>query len=190
MAGMDSAGFQHLERFRGYLEVLARVGLDPQVRRRVSASDVVQETLLEAFKSREDCAGWGVPRQAAWLRRILAHNLLNVERDHRRGKRAIGKERSIEEALRQSSSRVEEWLRSLDPSPSEGAIRREESERLVHALSALSEVCLDILTLRFIHDFTLDQIGERLGLTRYLVTKELRLTVEELQRRLKDGSRS
>jgi hypothetical protein len=43
---------QALEPFRSYLEVLARVHLDPRLRGKVEPADVVQQVLLRA------CAAW------------------------------------------------------------------------------------------------------------------------------------
>ena len=65
-----------LEGFREYLRLLARLQLRPNLSGRIDLSGVVQQTLLEACE-----AGSGFPpspaQQAAWLRRALAHNLID-----------------------------------------------------------------------------------------------------------------
>src|SRR5262245_45419136 len=88
-----------LERFRSYLLLLARLRLDPMVRARVSASDVVQQTLLEAHRDRGQFQGRTVGEQTAWLRQILARNLANVVRDQRRDKRDATRDQPLQAAL-------------------------------------------------------------------------------------------
>jgi DNA-directed RNA polymerase specialized sigma24 family protein len=46
-----------LDGYRSYLRLLARAQLDDRVQQRVDASDIVQETLLEAHRSREQFTG-------------------------------------------------------------------------------------------------------------------------------------
>ena len=46
-----------LDGYRSYLRLLARAQLDGRVQQRVDASDIVQETLLEAHRSREQFRG-------------------------------------------------------------------------------------------------------------------------------------
>jgi RNA polymerase sigma-70 factor (ECF subfamily) len=96
-----------LERFRSYLLLLARVRLDPLVQAKVGASDVVQQTLLEAHRDRARFRGQTVGEQAAWLRQILARNLANVLRDLRRDKRDVAREQGLQAALDESASRLE-----------------------------------------------------------------------------------
>src|SRR5215470_9019609 len=88
---MDAGGEadRGLERFRSYLLLLARVRLDPMVRAKVGASDVVQQTLFEAHRDLAQFRGRTVGEQAAWLRQILARNLANVVRDLHRDKRDL-----------------------------------------------------------------------------------------------------
>src|SRR6201993_2111078 len=98
------------ERFRSYLLLLARVRLDPMVRAKVGASDVVQQTLFEAHRDRARFRGRTVAEQAAGLRQILARNLANVVRDLRRDKRDVAREQGLQTALDESASQLEAWL--------------------------------------------------------------------------------
>src|SRR3954466_6039178 len=85
-----------LERFRSYLLLLARVRLDPMVRAKVGASDVLQQTLFEAHRDLAQFRGRNVAEQTAWLRQILARNLANVVRDLRRDKRDVAREQPMQ----------------------------------------------------------------------------------------------
>jgi RNA polymerase sigma-70 factor (ECF subfamily) len=116
-----------LERFRSYLLLLARVRLDPMVRAKVGASDVVQQTLLEAHRDRDQFRGRTVEEQAAWLRAVLARNLANVLRDLRRDKRDVAREQPLQAALDESAVRLESWLAAGQSSPSQQAERHERA---------------------------------------------------------------
>jgi RNA polymerase sigma-70 factor (ECF subfamily) len=119
---MDSPGADDdrgLERFRSYLLLLARARLDPLVRAKVGASDVVQQTLLEAHRDRDRFRGRTVGEQAAWLRQILARNLANVVRDRRRDKRDVAREQGLQAAVDESAARLEGWLAAEQLSPSQ-----------------------------------------------------------------------
>src|SRR4051812_24155216 len=59
-----------LERFRSYLLVLARAGLDPRLRPKVDPSDVVQQTMLEAHAALDRLDADTTAELAAWLRQI------------------------------------------------------------------------------------------------------------------------
>ncbi|HZY87569.1 MAG TPA: hypothetical protein VFE78_22210, partial [Gemmataceae bacterium] len=63
---------QALEPFRSYLEVLARVHLDPQLRGKLDPADVVQQAMLRAYTAWPEMKNPQPPVLAAWLRRILA----------------------------------------------------------------------------------------------------------------------
>src|SRR6516225_466642 len=85
-----------IERFRSYLLLLARMKLDRKLRGKLDASDVVQQSLLEAYQAVESFRGNDSAAQAAWLRQILARNLANAVRDLTRAKRDVRKERSLQ----------------------------------------------------------------------------------------------
>ncbi|HEV3082875.1 MAG TPA: sigma factor, partial [Gemmataceae bacterium] len=92
-----------LDRFRSYLLLLAQVRLDPILKGKLDASDVVQQTLLEAHQDLRKFRGQTAEEQAAWLRQILARNLANAIRDLRRQKRDVTRERSLQVALDESA---------------------------------------------------------------------------------------
>jgi RNA polymerase sigma-70 factor, ECF subfamily len=116
-----------LERFRSYLLLLARLKLDRKLRGKLEASDVVQQTMLEAHLALESFRGDDLAAQAAWLRQILARNLANAVRDLTRAKRDVRKERSLQADLDASASKLDGWLAAEQSSPSQKMKRHERA---------------------------------------------------------------
>lgn len=127
-----------LAKYRPYLLVLARMSLDQGLQGKLDASDLVQQTLLEAFQKRAQFRGQGEAELAAWLRQMLAFALADARRDLKRAKRDIARERSLEATLEGSSCQLEA-LAAQQSSPSQRAIRHENMLRLAEALLQLPE---------------------------------------------------
>jgi RNA polymerase sigma-70 factor (ECF subfamily) len=175
-----------LERFRAYLRLLARLHLDPRLRGKLDASDVVQQTLLQAHQARAQFRGHSDGELAAWLRQILARNLAMAVRDFARDKRDVARERPLEQALADSSSRLEAWLAAEQSSPSQRAERNEEVLRLAEALEQLPEAQREALVLQHWQGWSLAQIGRHLGRSPEAVAglikrglKQLRVLLQE-----------
>jgi RNA polymerase sigma-70 factor (ECF subfamily) len=186
---MDSTGDdpdRGLERFRSYLLLLARVRLDPMVRAKVGASDVVQQTLLEAHRDLAQFRGRTPAEQAAWLRQILARNLANVVRDLRRDKRDLAREQPLQAAVDESASRLEAWLSAQQSSPSQQVERQERAVRLAEALAMLPENQREAIVLRHWEGCSLVEIGERLGCTTAAVTGLLHRGLRNLRKQLQE----
>src|SRR5260370_34473756 len=115
---MADGGGPPPERYRQYLALLARIQLDPRLQGKVDLSGVVQQTLLEAWQAVAQFRTWNASQRAAWLRRVLANNLADEVRKLSAGKRDVGRERSLEAALDQSSARLEQGLRAGQSAPS------------------------------------------------------------------------
>ena len=152
-----------LEPFRRYLEVLARVHLDPRLRGKLDPADVVQQTLLRACAALPDLHSRSPESLAAWLRKILAHTLADTVKHYHRDRRDVDLERSLEADLDQSSSGLAGWLAADQTSPSQAAARNEDLLRLADALADLPEPQREVVILKHCRGQTLQQIADHLG---------------------------
>jgi RNA polymerase sigma-70 factor (ECF subfamily) len=175
-----------LERFRSYLLLLARLKLDRKLRGKLDASDVVQQTLLEAHEALESFRGDDLAALAAWLRQILARNLANAVRDLTRAKRDVRKERSLQAALDSSASQLEGWLAAEQSSPSQKLERHERALQLAEALAQLPEAQRDAVVLRHFQGLPLAEIAEQLDCTTAAVTGYLHRGLKNLRKSLAD----
>jgi RNA polymerase sigma-70 factor (ECF subfamily) len=153
-----------LESFRGYLQLLARLQLGPELQGKIDPSDVVQETLLRAHRNRDQFQGRSEAEQAGWLRTILAHSLVDAARKLA-PKGGRGRERSLEAAIEQSSLRLEAMLATDPSSPSGKAIRNEQMQRLAEALEALPADQGAAVEMRHLQGLSMAQIGQRMNRT-------------------------
>ena len=101
---------QWLERHRPYLTLLAHAHLNRRYSARLDTSDIVQQTLLNAFLKRDEFRGSTEAELAAWLREILKNKLADALRDRQRDKRDVRRECSFDEGIDASFSRTEGWL--------------------------------------------------------------------------------
>jgi RNA polymerase sigma-70 factor (ECF subfamily) len=176
-----------LEGFRQYLALLARLHVGPQLQAKVDLSGVVQQTLLEAYQSLDKIEGLSEARQAAWLRQALANNLKDELRKWKAEARDVGRERSLQVALEQSSARLEAWLVAEQSSPSQRIQRQERAVRLANALAQLPEAQREALVLQHWHSWSLAQIAEHLGRTPAAVAGLLHRGLEGLRKYLEEG---
>jgi RNA polymerase sigma-70 factor (ECF subfamily) len=170
-----------LARYRDYLLMLARAQLDPRLRRKLDASDVVQETLLHACEKWNQFRGSTEAERLAWLRQILAHNLIDAVRGFARGKRDVMRDRSLEAAVGNSSCRLEAWLAAEQSSPSAQAQRYEQAVEVATALIRLPEAEREALVLQKWHGWSLVEIGRHLDRTPTAVAGLLKRGLKRLR---------
>jgi RNA polymerase sigma-70 factor, ECF subfamily len=174
-------GGHALDQFRDYLALLARLQLGPQARARLDPSDLVQQTLLDAHRQRDQFRGQTEAELAAWLRRILSCNLADAMRALGRAKRDVAREQSLAGALDDSSLQLEGWLIALQSSPSAKAARNEELLRLASALSELPEAQRDAVELHHLHGCPLAEVAASLSRTEAAVAGLLRRALKRLR---------
>jgi RNA polymerase sigma-70 factor, ECF subfamily len=155
-----------LDRYRQYLRVLAGIQIHRLLRRKVDASDVVQEALLKAYCHRDQFRGSTEAERLAWLRRILANTLADLQRRYASSKRDVGLEQSLDEALEQSSHCLGNLL-AVAPLPAEAALDSSRQLRLCEALAQLPDSQRMALMLRYLEQppCSLADIARRMGRT-------------------------
>src|SRR5262249_57712803 len=101
---------------------------------RVDASDVVQQTFLEAHHSFPQFAGQDPRDLVAWLRSILDNKIATAIRDHTLlQKRNVHREQSMDDS-HGGAAPLKHGLDAGLSTPSQKAIRGEEAEPLSQAL--------------------------------------------------------
>jgi RNA polymerase sigma-70 factor (ECF subfamily) len=175
--------------YRNYLKLLVVGQLEQKLHRRVSPSDVVQETFLEANRDFSQFRGRSAGEFGAWLRRILVNNLHRVVEQHVLAeKRDLRREISLEalaSAMDQSTARLEAILPALGDSPS-GAYEKSEQEILLaNYLAELPADYRDVIVLRHLESLTFKEVGHRMerssGAARMLWLRAIRLLKDRLE---------
>jgi RNA polymerase sigma-70 factor, ECF subfamily len=176
-----------LERYRNYLHLLARLHLDPRLKSKLDASDMVQQTLLEAHQGQSQFRGRSEGERMAWLRQILARNLSNAVRDFGRAKRDVLRERPLPRSVEESSARLESWLAADQSTPSQRADRNEQALRLADALAALPEAQREAVVLRHWQGWSLADVSRHLGRSPAAVAGLLHRGLKELRAQLREA---
>jgi RNA polymerase sigma-70 factor (ECF subfamily) len=173
-----------LERYRGYLHVLARLRLGRRLRGRLDPSDLVQQTLLKAHQAADQCRAADDAGRGAWLRRILNNTIADEVRRHGRGRRDAGRERSLLASLDESSIRLEAWLQADQSSPSQHAIRQEQLLALGEALDAMPQDQRRAIELHHLQGDSLAEVAARMGRSEASVAGLLRRGLRNLHEQL------
>jgi RNA polymerase sigma-70 factor (ECF subfamily) len=168
-----------LDGYRPYLRLLARLSLPPVLRGKLDPSDVVQQTMLEAVRALE---GGPCPEALpAWLRTILARQIGRAVRGFAADCRDLGRERSLETALEESSRCLGDWLAAPDSPPGHRAERDERAARLARALDALPEGQGTAIILHYWQGLTVAAVAGELGKTPAAVAGLLQRGLRQLR---------
>jgi RNA polymerase sigma-70 factor (ECF subfamily) len=177
-----------LEDCRQYLLLVANEQLEPDLRGKVGASDVVQETFLEAQRDFSTFRGGTEAELLAWLRGILLNTLANFTRQYRDTQR-----RQLTREVPLADATHREWynlLASEADAPIQEALAWEQAQALDRAMGRLPEHYREVLRLRYEERLSFEAIGPRLGRSAEEARNLWARAVEKLQHNLEPTDES
>ncbi len=155
--GDDLAIGHLLERYRDYLRAIARRRMAAPLWRRMDASDLVQQTLLEAHRDLDGLLDRDEEHLRAALRQILRCNVANAIRDHLHvDKRAMTREQPISGGE----------IAGSQTTPSVELSRRETTERFMAVLETLTDEQADAVRMRYFEGASVGEIAKALNRSR------------------------
>lgn len=150
--------------YQNYLRLLARIEIGRRLQGKVDASDVVQETFLEAHRHFANFQGHATGQFTQWLRAILAATLANTVRRYLGTQaRDLRLERELAADLDQSTCALAQMLVDPHSSPSQQVMRGEQTLLVAEAMARLPEDYQSVLVLRHLEGLTFPQVAERMG---------------------------
>ena len=157
-----------LERHRVSLKKLIQLRLDRKIARRVDASDVVQDVLMEANTRLQDYLADPKMPFHLWLRQLAQDRMIDVYRRHRGAqRRSLDREQSIAapQFSDQSGFDLMGQLADHELTPAAASIRKELEARFVLALDQLEDEDREIVLMRHFEQLGNSEVADALGLS-------------------------
>jgi len=172
------------ETCRSYLGHIARAQVETWLRRKVDASDVVQQTMLEAHQDFAKFQGGSERELLAWLRRILSHNAADFVRRYRgTAKRQARREVPIRDPA-DSLARGAPEPAAPGITPSQEFLQIDTELRVIAALDQLSPDYQEVIALRNLQRLPFNEVAERMGRSRPAVQMLWMRAIRKLQEML------
>jgi RNA polymerase sigma-70 factor, ECF subfamily len=155
---------KHRDRLRRMVELR----LDPRLRARLDASDVVQDAFLDIAGDLEAYLADPKLPPLLWMRLHVGRRLTTLHRQHLGTRmRDAGREISIYHGAlpEASSAALASMLLGRHTSPTEGALRAERILRVQEALNSLDPIDREVLALRHFEQLGRAEAAQVLGIT-------------------------
>lgn len=170
------------EAYRPYLLAIANQELDSQIRQKVAASDIVQDSLLEAHLGSQDFRGQSLLELKEWLRQILRHNLANAHRSFQRTeKRRQDREVPLDDSAQLS---LRNRIPSEDSTPLSQVRMTDELRQLQRNLDELPADLRQIVVWHNLEQLSFPLIASRMGCSEKSVQKKWVRAIHELKTRM------
>jgi RNA polymerase sigma-70 factor (ECF subfamily) len=173
-----------LEGQRAALHRQAKRQIAGRIAVRVDASDIIQQTFLEAHRSFPQFSGRDARELAAWLQTILDHKVAGAIRDHALlQKRNVGRDQSLDDS-HGGAGPLKQKLDAGLSSPSQKAIRAEDAQLLAQALTILPDDQREAVRLRHLEGWALADIARHLGRTPAATAGLIKRGMQALRRQM------
>lgn len=164
--GEEAALERLLERHRPALRQMIEMRMDRMLRRRVDASDIVQDVLVEANRRLPEYLRQRQLPFHLWLRQIARDRMIDAHRRHRGAERR-SLDREQHEAVLDDRSAFDLVGQLMDrqATPATDAIRREMAQRFEAALVRLEPRDREVILMRHFEHLSNQETAQALGLT-------------------------
>ena len=165
---------------RNYVSIVARAEMASWLKAKVDASDLVQQTLLEAHRGLANFRGTTEAEWLGWLRQILAHNAADfVRRYHGVEKRCVAREVSLTPTDESDFGAFQPS--DGGPSPSQLLLQKELQLQVADAVARLPEDYQEVVILRNLQQLPFDEVAAQMGRSRPAVQMLWTRAIRKLQ---------
>ena len=177
-----------LEDFRVRIARMLTVRMDPRLRGRLDASDVIQDTFIEVqqrigdYRRRRDMPFF------LWVRFLAGQKLAQMHRKHLGASQRVAR-RELPDGLKIDPGATTATLAGARMSsvvtPSEVAMRMEDEQRLIHVLDELRELDREVLALRHFEGLSNLEVAQLLGIEPSAASRRYVRALARLQEKLR-----
>ncbi|MBY0524593.1 MAG: sigma-70 family RNA polymerase sigma factor [Gemmataceae bacterium] len=172
---------------RNYVNIVARTHVESWLQAKVDASDLVQQTLLEAHRDFRRFQGATEGEWLAWLRQILSHNASDFIRQYyKTAKRAARREVVLGNPDHSSVMGLAN-VSDGGESPSQQLLRKERELQLADAIAGLTPDHREVIILRNLQRLPFEDVAQRMGRSRPAVQMLWMRAIQKLQEALDGG---
>jgi RNA polymerase sigma-70 factor (ECF subfamily) len=150
------------------LRRMIAVRLDPALARRIDASDVAQDAMLEASRRLQDYLRNPAMPFKLWLRLIAQDHIKDAHRRHRQAqRRSLDREQPLVPAGLTEQSSLDLAARFIDHelTPATAALRQEMEKNLQRAIAQMDDDDREILLMRHFDQLSNQEVAQALGLS-------------------------
>jgi len=170
---------------RSYLGFAARAQVESWLKVKVDASDLVQQTMLEAHRDFDRFEGQSEQEWMAWLKRILAHNVADFIRSFRgTAKRQVRREVPLRDPAASTMAHGAPEPAAPGRTPSQEFLLLDDELRVAAALAELPPDYQEVIVLRNLERLPFNEVAEQMGRSRPAVQMLWMRAIKKLQQSL------
>jgi RNA polymerase sigma-70 factor, ECF subfamily len=140
--------------------------LDRRLAARVDPSDIVQETMIDAYRKLAQFLRQQPVPLVVWLRKIVAQRLIDTHRRHLGSqRRSVIRERRESQPLDTSAPELIDLIAKGKSGPSGELMREEQMECVRAAIDRLPARYREVLVMRHFDQMEPDEIAQALGIS-------------------------
>ncbi len=167
-AGQSGAIDRLLDRHRTAVRRMVSMRIDPQLQRRVDASDVVQEVMIEANRRLRDYLKNPVMPFHLWLRQMAKDRLIDAHRRHRvAARRSLDREQPLAVSLPNDDTtyNLAAQLCDSELTPAASATWKELERRFASACAELDPQDEEMVLMRHFEQLSNSEVAQALDLS-------------------------